>query len=121
MLLLVENDDDGKHATVFLYSIRDFSVATVDDSRTVNTEAETSESRFKQLRRRILMNNKLIGVVLLAVGIVLLVMGYNASQSVGSQFKEVFSGSMSDKAMLFYLGGAVVTAVGAYLAFLSRK
>jgi uncharacterized membrane protein YidH (DUF202 family) len=66
-------------------------------------------------------SNKLIGLVLLAVGIVLLVMGYNASQSVGSQFKEAFSGSMSDKAMLFYLGGAVVTAIGAYLAFLSRK
>jgi len=33
-------------------------------------------------------SNKLIGFVLLALGIVLLVMGYNASQSVGSQFKK---------------------------------
>jgi uncharacterized membrane protein YidH (DUF202 family) len=66
-------------------------------------------------------SNKLIGLVLLAVGIMLLVMGYNASQSVGSQFKEAFSGSMSDRATMFYLGGAVVTAVGAYLAFMSRK
>jgi uncharacterized membrane protein YidH (DUF202 family) len=66
-------------------------------------------------------SNKLIGLVLLAVGIVLLVMGYNASQSVGSQFKEAFSGSMSDKATMFYIGGAIVTAIGAYLAFLSRK
>ncbi len=66
-------------------------------------------------------NNKLIGVVLLAVGIVLLVMGYNASQSVGSQFKQVFTGSMSDKATMFYIGGAVLVAAGAWLAFLSRK
>jgi hypothetical protein len=66
-------------------------------------------------------SNKLIGLVLLAVGIVLLVMGYNASQSVGSQFKEAFSGSMSDKATMFYIGGAIVTAIGAYLAFLTRK
>lgn len=66
-------------------------------------------------------SNKLIGFVLLAVGIMLLVMGYNASQSVGSQFKEAFSGSMSDRATMFYLGGAVVTAVGAYLAFMTRK
>jgi uncharacterized membrane protein YidH (DUF202 family) len=72
-------------------------------------------------RRNIMSSNKLIGFVLLAVGILLLVMGYNASQSVGSQFKEAFSGSMSDKATLFYIGGAVVTAVGAYLAFMSRK
>jgi len=65
--------------------------------------------------------NKLLGFVLLAVGIVLLVMGYNATQSVGSQFKQAFTGSMSDKATLLYLGGAIVSAVGAYLAFLSRK
>jgi uncharacterized membrane protein YidH (DUF202 family) len=68
-----------------------------------------------------MLSNKLIGFVLLAVGILLLVMGYNASQSVGSQFKEAFSGSMSDKATLFYIGGAIVTAVGTYLAFMSRK
>ena len=66
-------------------------------------------------------SNKLIGFVLLAVGIMLLVMGYNASQSMGSQFREAFSGSMSDRATMFYLGGAVVTAVGAYLAFMTRK
>ena len=73
------------------------------------------------IRRNIMSSNKLIGFVLLAVGIVLLVMGYNAAQSVGSQFKQAFSGSMSDKATMLYIGGAVVTAVGAYLAFLSRK
>jgi hypothetical protein len=65
--------------------------------------------------------NKLIGFVLLGVGIVLLVMGYNAAQSVGSQFKQAFSGSMSDKATLLYLGGAVASAAGAYLAFLTRQ
>jgi len=66
-------------------------------------------------------NNKLFGFALLAVGIVLLVMGYNAAQSVGSQFKQAFSGSMTDKATLLYLGGAIATAIGAYLAFLTRK
>ena len=65
--------------------------------------------------------NKMIGFALLAVGIMLLVMGYNASQSVGSQFKQAFSGSMTDKATLLYLGGAVLTAIGGYLAFLARK
>ena len=57
-------------------------------------------------------SNKLIGFVLLAVGIMLLVMGYNASQSMGSQFKEAFSGSMSDRATMFYLGGALLIHVG---------
>ena len=65
--------------------------------------------------------NRLTGLVLLAIGIVLLVMGHNAEQSVGSQFRQMFTGSMSDKTLLFYVGGAVLTAVGAYLTFVSRK
>ena len=66
-------------------------------------------------------NQKIIGVVFLAAGIVLLVMGYNASQSIGSQFKQAFSGTMTDKAMLLYLSGAMLTAVGAYLTLATRK
>jgi uncharacterized membrane protein YidH (DUF202 family) len=65
--------------------------------------------------------NKLIGLVLVAIGIVLLVMGHNAEQSIGSQFRQAFTGSMSDKATLYYVGGAILTAVGAYLTFMSRK
>lgn len=64
---------------------------------------------------------KLVGLILLAVGAVLLYFGYNASQSVGSQFKEAWSGSMSDKAMLYYLGGAVSLAVGAFLTLMGRR
>jgi len=63
---------------------------------------------------------KIIGFVLLAVGAVLLFFGYNASQSVGSQFKSAFSGSMSDKAMMYYVGGAIVAGVGAFLAFVRK-
>jgi len=66
-------------------------------------------------------NKKLMGMVLLGVGIVLLVMGYNAGQSVGSQFKQAFTGSMTDKATLLYLGGAIATAIGAYFTFMTRK
>ncbi len=65
-------------------------------------------------------NNKLAGFVLLGVGAVLLYFGYTASQSVGSQLREAWSGSMSDKAMYYYLGGAACAAVGAYLAFMRR-
>lgn len=65
-------------------------------------------------------NTKIIGFVLLAVGVVLLYFGYNASQSVGSQFKSAFSGSMSDRAMMYYVGGAVLAGVGAFLAFIRK-
>jgi hypothetical protein len=51
---------------------------------------------------------------------VLLYFGYTASQSVGSQFKSAFSGSMSDKAMMYYVGGAILAGVGAFLAFFRK-
>jgi len=62
------------------------------------------------------MNQKMIGWVLAAVGVVLIVFGYNASQSFSSQLRQGFTGSMSDKAMLYYLGGAICVAAGAFLA-----
>jgi hypothetical protein len=64
---------------------------------------------------------KLAGLALLAVGAVLLYFGYTASQSLGSQLKQAWSGSMSDKAMWYYIVGAVCGAVGAFLAFANRK
>lgn len=66
-------------------------------------------------------NKKLAGFVLLGLGAVLIYFGYTASQSLGSQLKQAWSGSMSDKAMWYYLAGAVSAAVGAFLAFTTRK
>lgn len=65
-------------------------------------------------------NTKIVGFVLLAVGLVLLYFGYTASESVASQVKSAFSGSMSDKAMMFYIGGAVLCGAGAFLAFIRK-
>ncbi len=67
------------------------------------------------------MQSKLIGVVLLVVGIGLLYWGYSESQSVVSQVSEAFSGSPQDKVMYKYIGGAVALIVGIYLFAKSRK
>ncbi len=61
--------------------------------------------------------NKAIGVVLLVVGIVLLVQGHNISQSINSQFKQMFTGSPTDKATYYYLGGGVASCLGLFLMF----
>ena len=57
--------------------------------------------------------NKLISLVLLAGGIVLIVYGINASNSVGSGFSRFFTGSPTDKSMWLLIGGIVAAAVGA--------
>jgi uncharacterized membrane protein len=61
--------------------------------------------------------NKIIGVVLLVIGVYLLVRGHDISQSVNSQVKNLFTGSPTDKSVHFYLGGAICCAVGFVLAF----
>jgi uncharacterized membrane protein YidH (DUF202 family) len=67
------------------------------------------------------MNQRMIGWVLVAVGVVLLVFGYNASQSLGAQLKQGFTGSLTDKAMLYYMGGAISVAIGAFLALMKGR
>lgn len=61
--------------------------------------------------------NKIIGAILLVVGVFLLVRGHDMSQAVNSQVKNLFTGSPTDKVMYYYLGGAICAAVGAVMVF----
>ena len=56
--------------------------------------------------------NRLISVALLAAGIVLLVMGFNASNSLGSDLSRLFTGSPTDKAVWMLVGGTVLSVAG---------
>jgi len=67
------------------------------------------------------MNNiRIVGFVMLAVGLVLLYFGYAASESFTSQVKSTFAGSMSDKAIMYYIGGAVLCGAGAFLGLIRK-
>jgi multisubunit Na+/H+ antiporter MnhB subunit len=59
--------------------------------------------------------NKAFGIAMLAVGLLLLVFGINESRSTASEISRVFTNSPTDRAIWFLAGGAVGTAVGAYL------
>jgi Protein of unknown function (DUF3185) len=61
------------------------------------------------------------GIVCLIAGVLLLVWGYNLSQSVSGQFHRVFTGSPSDKAMWLYIGGAVLCTAGVFQIFMAKK
>jgi Protein of unknown function (DUF3185) len=63
--------------------------------------------------------NKAISLALLAGGIVLIIYGLNASDSISSSFSRFFTGSPTDKAMWFLIGGTVAAALG--LVGLLRK
>ncbi len=57
--------------------------------------------------------NKILSLALLAGGVVLIVFGINASNSVGSDFSRMFTGSPTDKSIWLLLGGIVLAAIGA--------
>jgi uncharacterized membrane protein YidH (DUF202 family) len=66
--------------------------------------------------------NKIIGLALLAVGIVLIIYGINASNSVSSDLSRTFTGSPTNKTLWLLLGGVAAAIVGAALTFTgSRK
>jgi len=67
------------------------------------------------------MTQKTIGLVCLAIGVVVLLRGHNLAQSVDSQLKNIFIGSPSDRVTYYYLGGAVLCAVGLSQIFWKRK
>ena len=63
---------------------------------------------------------KLAGLVLLVVGLILLYFGWQASQSVSGQVQETLTGRYGDETMWYLIGGAVAVVAGGFLAFLKR-
>ena len=56
--------------------------------------------------------NTALSVALLVGGIVLLIFGYNAYQSAGSEVSKLFTGNPTDRSMWMLGGGAVLAVVG---------
>jgi hypothetical protein len=57
--------------------------------------------------------NKLLSLALLVIGIVLIIYGISASNSVGSSFSRLFTGSPTDKTVWLLIGGIAAAAIGA--------
>lgn len=58
--------------------------------------------------------NKIIGIVLLVVGIILLYFGYEAYNAPASEISNAVTGQPTDNAMWYLIGGAVAVIVGLY-------
>lgn len=65
--------------------------------------------------------NKLISLALVATGVVLIVYGINASNSIGSGFSRLFTGAPTDKSVWLLIAGVVVAALGAGGLFRGRS
>ena len=56
--------------------------------------------------------NKPVSLALLIGGIILIVYGVSAADSVGSGFSKLFTGAPTDKAMWLLIGGAIAAVLG---------
>ncbi len=59
--------------------------------------------------------NKIIGLVLLVLGVVLVLFGLNATESPLEELSEAVTGKYSDDTMYYLIGGAVSAVVGLVL------
>lgn len=62
------------------------------------------------------MSNRILGAVLLVVGLILLAFGVHASDSFTDSVKESVTGRYTDKTMWYLIGGSALTLVGAAVA-----
>jgi LPXTG-motif cell wall-anchored protein len=65
--------------------------------------------------------NLIIGIAVMVSGLVLLFMGYNASQAPLEQASEALTGRFSQQTTWFLLAGGAAVVVGAVLIFLARR
>ena len=65
-------------------------------------------------------NNQILGLALLVGGIVLLYFGYQASQSMGEQMVESFTGRFTDSTTWYFVLGATGAVAGKYLVAFRR-
>jgi hypothetical protein len=61
--------------------------------------------------------NSIVGLTFFALGIVLLIFGFNESRSFGSEVSRFFTGNPTDRAIWLIIGGAVSIAGGLLLAW----
>ncbi len=65
--------------------------------------------------------NNLVGLAIFALGIVLLIFGFNESHSFSSDVSRVFTGNPTDKSMWLIIGGAAAVIVGLVVALLGVR
>lgn len=61
--------------------------------------------------------SRILGIALLAIGIILAIIGLQATDSMGERLSNTFTCHWSDKTNFYIVGGIVSAIVGAVLAF----
>lgn len=65
--------------------------------------------------------SRILGVVLLVVGVILLYFGLRATDSLGESISEGLTGKYSDETTWYLVGGAAAAITGGLLVFFGAK
>lgn len=63
---------------------------------------------------------KLLGIVLLVVGIALIFFGWQSTESVTEQVSETLTGRFTDETMWYLIGGVASAVAGLVMLFMKR-
>ncbi len=64
---------------------------------------------------------RIIGLVLLAVGLLLLFLGFQSSQGLDDQVSEALTGEYTDNTVWYWVAGAISSAAGGAMLLLGRN
>jgi hypothetical protein len=67
-----------------------------------------------------IMNN-IVGLAILALGVLLLIFGFNESHSFSSDVSRAFTGNPTNRAMWLIVGGALAVVAGFVVALTGRR
>jgi multisubunit Na+/H+ antiporter MnhB subunit len=60
--------------------------------------------------------NNIVGLAIFALGVVLIIFGFNESQSFSSDVSRFFTGNPTDRSIWFIVGGAIAIIAGLIFA-----
>ena len=66
-------------------------------------------------------SQRIVGIALLVIGLVLVVVGLNASDSLADRWSNFFTGHYTDTTVWYIVGGIAASAVGLVLAASGRR
>jgi len=78
------------------------------------------QSQLHRQSRASMSATRLLGIILMVVGVILLYFGLRATDSVSESVTEGLTGKYTDETTWFIVGGAVAVVAGGVLAFFSR-
>jgi hypothetical protein len=87
----------------------------------INRNGDCRLSGIINYEGRMIGMNQIAGIALLVGGVVLMVFGFTAADSFGSDVSRFFTGSPTDKAIWMIIGGIVATIVGLGLTLRGKR